>query len=100
MIKQESYEKVSEVFGTIVGVATQVGIVDLMEVKGATTPTAYRTYSDEIDINDIINRAILSGRYHELQSRIWSIEHSKRSSRMKLLTIYKRAWEGIGPNGL
>lgn len=35
MLKQEAYQKASEVFGTVVGVASMVGMVDLTEVEGA-----------------------------------------------------------------
>jgi hypothetical protein len=57
MLKQEAYEKVSEVFGTIVGVATMMGMVDLKEVEGAEEPVAYKKFSDEVDVNGIITNA-------------------------------------------
>ena len=92
MLKQESYEKVSEVFGTIVGVASVVGMVDLTEVKGAEEPVAYKKFSDEIDVNGIINKAIDNGKYRELQKNLY-ILNKKRHPRAKDITIYKRAWE-------
>jgi hypothetical protein len=92
MLKQETYQKVSEVFGTVVGVASVYGMIDLNEVEGADEPVSYKAAVDEIDINDIINKAIEVGRYKELQVNLYNI---KRNPRMKDLTRYKRAWETI-----
>ena len=61
MLKQEAYEKVSEVFGTIVGVASMVGVIDLKEVEGVEEPVTYKKFSDEIDVNGIITKAIDTG---------------------------------------
>ena len=98
MLKQEAYEKVSEVFGTIVGVATMVGVVDLNEIDGAEEPVSYKKYSDEIDVNGIINKAIDTGKYRELQKNLY-ILNKKRHPRAKDLTIYKKAWEASKNNG-
>ena len=92
MLKQEAYEKVSEVFGTVVGVATMMGVVDLEDVKDATEPVTYKKYSDEIDVNMIITKAIDAGKYRELQKNLY-ILNKTRHPRAKDLTIYKRAWE-------
>jgi hypothetical protein len=92
MLKQEAYEKASEVFGTVVGVASMVGTVDLTEVKGAEEPVTYKKFSDEIDVNGIILKAIDNGKYRELQKNLY-ILNKKRHSRAKDITIYKRAWE-------
>ena len=92
MLKQEAYEKVSEVFGTIVGVATMVGMVDLEETKDATEPITYKKYSDEIDVNGIINKAIDAGKYKELQKNLYLL-NKKIHPRAKDLTIYKKAWD-------
>lgn len=94
MLKQEAYEKVSEVFGTVVGVASMVGMVDLTEVEGAEEPVTYKKFSDEIDVNGIITKAIDTGKYRELQKNLY-ILNKKRNPRAKELTIYKRAWDNI-----
>lgn len=92
MLKQEAYEKASEVFGTIVGVATMMGMVDLKEVEGVEEPVTYKKFSDEIDVNMIITKAIDTGKYRELQRNLYK-HNLKRHPRAKDLTIYKRAWE-------
>lgn len=92
MLKQEAYEKVSEVFGTVVGVATMMGVVDLEDTKEVTEPVTYKKYSDEIDVNMIITKAIDAGKYRELQKNLY-ILNKNRHPRAKDLTIYKRAWE-------
>ena len=92
MLKHDVYKKVSEVFGTVVGVASMVGIIDMDEVNGADEPVGYKAAIEEIDINNIINKAIEVGRYKELQK---SLHNIKRNSRMKDLTRYKRAWDSI-----
>lgn len=92
MLKKETYEKVSEVFGTVVGMATMIGMIDLKEVKDAEEPVTYKKYSDEIDVNEIINLAIECGKYRELQKRLVSI---KPHHRLKEKNLYKRAWDSI-----
>jgi hypothetical protein len=92
MLKQEAYEKVSEVFGTIVGVATVVGMLDLEDKKEVTEPVTFKKFSDEIDVNMIINKAIDNGKYKELQKNLYK-HNLKRHPKAKELTIYKRAWE-------
>lgn len=92
MLKQEAYEKVSEVFGTIVGVASMVGVIDLKEVEGVEEPVTYKKFSDEIDVNGIITKAIDTGKYRELQKNLY-ILNKKRHPRAKDLTIYKKAWD-------
>ena len=94
MLKQEAYQKVSEVFGTVVGVASMVGMIDLKEVEGAEEPVTYKKFSDEIDVNGIITKAIDTGKYRELQKNLY-ILNKKRNPRAKELTIYKRAWDNI-----
>jgi hypothetical protein len=94
MLKQEAYEKVSEVFGTIVGVASMVKVMDIDEVKEAQTPVDFKKSSDEIDVNMIINKAIDAGKYKDLQKNLY-ILNRKRHPRAKELTIYKRAWDNI-----
>lgn len=92
MLKQEAYQKVSEVFGTVVGVASMVGMIDLKEVDGAEEPVTYKKFSDEIDVNEIILKAIDNDKYRELQKNLY-ILNKKRNPRAKDLTIYKKAWE-------
>ena len=92
MLKQEAYQKASEVFGTVVGVASMVGMVDLTEVEGADEPVTYKKFSDEVDVNGIIIKAIDNGKYRELQKNLY-ILNKKRHPRAKDLTIYKKAWE-------
>ncbi|CAB4142410.1 hypothetical protein UFOVP449_47 [uncultured Caudovirales phage] len=98
MLKQEAYEKVSEVFGTVVGVAKMIGATDLENFKEVPEVVTHKRFSDEIVINDIINEAIDYGLYKELQKNLY-ILNKKRSPRIKESTIYKRAWELSKKNG-
>ena len=94
MLKQETYEKVSELFGTIVGVASIVEFIEMDEATEVETPMEYKMVSDEMDVNNIINKAIEIGKYKELQKGLY-ILNKKRNPRAKELTIYKRAWSNI-----
>jgi hypothetical protein len=98
MLRQEAYEKVSEVFGTIVGVASIIKVMEASEVEKAQTPVEFKKSSDEIDVNMIITKAIDNGKYKELQKNLYTLNR-KRHPRAKDLTIYKRAWDNIKDNG-
>ena len=94
MLKQEAYEKVSEVFGTMVGVASMVKVMDLEETNEGENPIEYKKFSDEIDINMIILNSIDAGKYKDLQRSIYLL-NKNRHPRTKELTIYKKAWNNI-----
>ena len=96
MLKQEIYQKASDVFGVSIGVATHVqytNVKEQQEDKG-TTPETLKKVTDEVEINDIIAKAIESGRYKDLQQHIFW-QNRKRHPRTKEVTIYKRAWKYI-----
>ena len=92
MLRQEVYEKTSEVFGTVVAVANVIGYTSVEEKCGEETPVTYKKVSDEVDINMIICKAIDESKYKDLQKNLY-ILNKKRNPRAKDLTIYKRAWE-------
>ena len=96
MLKQEAYEKVSEVFGTVVGVASMVKVMEMDEVSPDMVGGAeeYKRFSDEIDINMIILNSIDAGKYKDLQRSIYLL-NKNRHPRTKELTIYKKAWNNI-----
>lgn len=94
MLKHEVYQRTSEVFGTVVGVANIIGFTNVLDEsnKKDFTPEEYKVVTDELDINTIICKAIDTNRYKELQRNLY--KHSKkRHPRIKDITIYKRAWE-------
>lgn len=96
MLKQEIYQKASDVFGVSVGVANFITYTNVTEQKEnkATTPETLKKVTDEVDINDIICKAIESGRYRDLQEHIFW-QNRRRHARTKEVTIYKRAWKDI-----
>ena len=97
MLKQEVYEKASDIFGVSVGIANIIGYKDIDEnIEGSevVTPEDYKMVSDEIDINTIICNAISVDRYQQLQTALYEL-NKNRHHRSKDLTIYKKAWKQI-----
>ena len=96
MLKQEIYQKASDVFGVTVGMANIIGFTNLIDESNEKdfTPEEYKGVSDEIDINMIICKAIDNGKYRELQNNLYTL-NKKRHARIKDITIYKKAWKEI-----
>jgi hypothetical protein len=94
MLRQEVYEKTSEVFGTVVAVANVIGYTSVEDKRTESTPVTYKKLSDEVDINLIICKAIDENKYKDLQKKLY-IHNKTRHARAKDLTIYKRAWKEI-----
>jgi hypothetical protein len=94
MLRQEVYQKTSEVFGTSVGIANIIGFTNVLDDSNEPdfTPEEYKGVADEIDINMIICKAIDVNKYKELQRNLYK-HNIKRHPRIKEVTIYKRAWE-------
>ena len=93
MLRYEAYEKASDIFGTIVGVA-EFDISDLEDIKADSTPVTYKKLSDEIEINNIVCLAIDRNKYVELQKGIYKYNR-KRNPKIKEVTIYKKIWKDI-----
>jgi hypothetical protein len=96
MLKQEVYQKTSDVFGVSVGMANIIGFTNLIDESNEKdfTPEEYKGVSDEIDINMIICKAIENGKYRELQNNLYTL-NKKRHARIKDITIYKKAWKEV-----
>jgi hypothetical protein len=97
MLKQEVYEKASNIFGVSVGIADMVGYINLdesIEGEKVVTPEEYKIVSDELDINTIICNSINVGKYQQLQLSLYEL-NKNRHHRSKDLTIYKKAWKQI-----
>ena len=96
MLKQETYQKVSDVFGVSVGMANIIGFTNIIDDSNETdfTPEEYKGVSDELDINMIICNAIDTNKYHQLQRKLYDL-NKKRHPRIKEVTIYKKAWKDI-----
>lgn len=94
MIRQEGYEWISHTFGSSVGVANILGYKKRSEGrKEYNTPTTFKRFNDDLDINEIICESIEEGKYKELQRELYRL-NQKRHPRIKELTIYKKAWNG------
>jgi hypothetical protein len=95
MLKQEVYEKASDMFGVTVGVANVMGYTKFEDTKKEYTPVKYKKASDELDINMIINRVIELGKYKPFQKILYKINDKAKNRRIKELTIYKKAWKEL-----
>jgi hypothetical protein len=96
MLKQEVFEKASMVFGVSVGIAHNITYTSVSEKRETKTetPETLKKLDDEVEINFIIAKAIESGRYRDLQDKLWKM-NKKRHGRTKEVTIYKNAWKEI-----
>lgn len=96
MLREDVFKKVSDTFGTTVGIANIMGVKNLAEeaVDKEYTPQTFKKVSDEIDINNIICNSIEIGKYRELQNNLYALNRV-RHNRIKDITIYKKAWKEI-----
>ena len=92
MLKHEVYQKAAEVFGTVVGVAGMVKVMDDITTEDFVGPEEYKKVSEYIDINDIICNAIDTGKYKQLQQNLYQLNRNRHHN-IKDITIYKRAWD-------
>jgi hypothetical protein len=93
MIRQSTYESISETFGTSIGVANILGYKSRSEGKEEyTTTTSFRKFNDDLDINEIICESIDEGKYQQLQRELYRLKGKVRS-KIKEVTIYKKAWK-------
>lgn len=95
MLKQEVYENTAQIFGVSVGVANIMGYSKFEDLKDDYTPVKYKSVSDELDINLIINKAIELGKYKIFQRILHSVRKKSRHPKTKELTIYKKAWQEL-----
>lgn len=94
MLSEEVYQKAAVDFGTPVGVAKITGYRKKTEHIGELNPTAYKSLSDEMDINWIITESVLDGQYKGLQREIYNIRLNDTRIK-KELSIYKKAHKRI-----
>lgn len=97
MIKEHVYEEMADEFGTSVGVAHIIGYKTKKETIQEDGIEVYKETKDDLIINDIICDAIDLELYQELQREIFKIKQ-KGSKRLKLLTIYRRAFQQLLDN--
>ena len=84
MLKQEVYQRASDIFGVSVGVANIIGFTNLIDDSNEPdfTPQEYKEVSDEIDINMIICNAIDKNKYKQLQRKLYDL-NKKRHPNIK-----------------
>lgn len=83
MLRQEIYVKVSEEFGTAVGMATG------MEVWDSNT----QRITDSMRTNGLVYESIRNGTYQKVRREVIRLERVARRG-IKELTIYKKAIKG------
>lgn len=96
MIRQETYEWISDEFGISVGIAKILGYKKLRDDKETLSPTIYKHLNEELTINEIITDSIEMGKYQPLQREIYRLR--SKSNKIKDITLYKRAWRDINGN--
>lgn len=90
MLREETFTKCATEFGTPVGIAHMIKIVesDVKRVKR-------KVESDDV-INDIILDCIQRGEYQNLQRELYKLR--RVVGRFKESTIYKKAYKEINGN--
>lgn len=97
MIREHVYEEAADEFGTSVGVAHIIGYKTKKETIQEDGIELYKETKDELIINGIICDAIDLELYQELQREIFKIKQTG-NKRLKLLTIYRRAFQQLLDN--
>jgi hypothetical protein len=97
MIREHVYEEMADEFGTSVGVAHIIGYKTKKETIQEDGIELYKETKDDLIINGIICDAIDLELYQELQREIFKIKQ-KGNKRLKLLTIYRRAFQQLLDN--
>ncbi len=91
------YGKIADEFGTSVGVAHIIGYKTKKETIQEDGIELYKETKDDLIINSIICDVIYLELYQELQREIFKIKQ-KGNKRLKLLTIYRRAFQQLIDN--
>jgi len=94
MLREETYIRASDEFGTSVGVANILSYGKRQSKIEELSKQSYKTFSDELDINGIVCESIECELYQELQREIYRIKLTNKRIK-KELSIYKRAWKNI-----
>ncbi len=93
MLKQEVYNWVADTFGCSVGMAH---IIDFHQKNSEVVKRMSKSdkvFDDELNINGIITDSIELNRYRKLQRELYRLDRKGYSSKIKEVTIYKRAWK-------
>lgn len=93
MIRDETFQWISEEFGVSIGVAKIMGFKKLSEEKEELGETTFKQWDGELSINQIITSAIDRNQYQPLQRELYKLKG--KGSRARELTIYKKAWKEI-----
>jgi hypothetical protein len=94
MLKEETYMRASDEFGTSVGVASIVSYKTRKKKIDELSMTTFKSLSIELTINGIVCESIEAGLYQELQREIYKIKLTNKRIK-KELSIYKKAWNNI-----
>ena len=93
MLKQEVYEWCSDTFGTSVGLAHIIDYQQKDSPKAKEMRKMDKGFNDELNINEIITDSIEENKYRKLQRELYRLDRKGYSSKIKEVTIYKRAWK-------
>jgi hypothetical protein len=94
MLREETYIRASDEFGTSVGVATIISYEKRKNKIDELSTTIFKSLSTELTINNIVCNAVECGMYQELQREIYKIKLTNKKIK-KELSIYKKAWNNI-----
>jgi hypothetical protein len=94
MLREETYMRASDEFGTSVGVATIISYEKRKNKIDELSTTSFKSLSNELTINNIICDAVEFDMYQELQREIYKIKLTNKKIK-KELSIYKKAWNNI-----
>ncbi len=83
MLRQDSYIRISDEFGTTVGMARGIEVWDARSQK----------VTDDMKCNEIIYHTIEDGSYQKVRREVLRLERIARKG-IKELTIYKKAIKG------
>jgi hypothetical protein len=94
MLREETYIRASDEFGTSVGVATIISYEKRKNKIDELSTTIFKSLSTELTINNIVCDAVECDMYQELQREIYKIKLTNKRIK-KELSIYKKAWNNI-----
>lgn len=94
MLREETYIRASDEFGTSVGVASIVSYKKRKNKIDELSMTTFKSLSTELTINGIVCESIEAGLYQKLQREVYRIKLTNKRIK-KEISIYKKAWNNI-----
>jgi len=94
MLREEVYDRIVEEFGVTIAVAEILGYKHIEDDKEDYEPIDYRNMKSQLDVNNIISKAIDGSKYQTLQRELFRLK-GKTSTKIKETTIYNKVWKDI-----